>query len=153
MDINTIASSAANATARSAADGAGLKLADDFDNFLTLLTTQLQNQDPLEPMDSKEFTDQLVQFTEVEQSRALYDECTFYNAWALYYQSWLHERRDNAKVAIRLFSELLELDSFNPDANRNVNQNVIAQTDTELESGRFPMLLLEEDDFSDFTME
>lgn len=44
------------------------KLANDFNSFLTLLTTQLQNQDPLEPMDSKEFTSQLVQFTSVEQS-------------------------------------------------------------------------------------
>ncbi|MDO9462102.1 MAG: FlgD immunoglobulin-like domain containing protein [Alphaproteobacteria bacterium] len=44
------------------------KLANDFDSFLLLLTTQLQNQNPLEPMDSKEFTSQLVQFTSVEQS-------------------------------------------------------------------------------------
>lgn len=52
-----------------AASGNALnKLANDFDSFLTLLTTQLQNQDPLEPMDSKEFTSQLVQFTSVEQS-------------------------------------------------------------------------------------
>jgi len=43
-------------------------LADDFDQFLTLLTTQLQNQDPLSPMDSTEFTNQLVQFSQVEQS-------------------------------------------------------------------------------------
>jgi flagellar basal-body rod modification protein FlgD len=42
-------------------------LADNFDNFLTLLTTQLKNQDPLKPMDSTEFTTQLVQFTGVEQ--------------------------------------------------------------------------------------
>jgi len=43
------------------------KLAEDFDDFLTLLTTQLQNQDPLDPMDSAEFTQQLVSFTAVEQ--------------------------------------------------------------------------------------
>lgn len=43
-------------------------LADDFSQFLTLLTTQLQNQDPLSPMDSNEFTNQLVQFSQVEQS-------------------------------------------------------------------------------------
>jgi len=43
------------------------KLAEDFDDFLTLLTTQLQNQDPLDPMDSAEFTNQLVAFTGVEQ--------------------------------------------------------------------------------------
>lgn len=45
-----------------------IKLADDFSQFLTLLTTQLQNQDPLAPMDSTEFTNQLVQFSQVEQS-------------------------------------------------------------------------------------
>ena len=43
-------------------------LAETFDDFLLLLTTQLQNQDPLSPMDTNEFTDQLVAFTEVEQS-------------------------------------------------------------------------------------
>jgi flagellar basal-body rod modification protein FlgD len=42
-------------------------LASDFNDFLTLLTTQLQNQDPLDPMDSSEFTNQLVQFSQVEQ--------------------------------------------------------------------------------------
>ena len=46
----------------------GASLAETFDNFLTLLTAQLQNQDPLEPLDSNEFTQQLVQFTGVEQS-------------------------------------------------------------------------------------
>lgn len=45
-----------------------VKLAEDFTQFLTLLTTQLQNQDPLSPMDSTEFTNQLVQFSQVEQS-------------------------------------------------------------------------------------
>jgi len=44
------------------------KFAEDFDDFLTLLITQLQNQDPTAPMDSKQFTDQIVQFTSVEQS-------------------------------------------------------------------------------------
>lgn len=44
-----------------------ISLAEDFTQFLTLLTTQLQNQDPLSPMDSTEFTNQLVQFSQVEQ--------------------------------------------------------------------------------------
>lgn len=43
------------------------QLAEDFAQFLTLLTTQLQNQDPLSPMDSAEFTNQLVLFSGVEQ--------------------------------------------------------------------------------------
>lgn len=44
-----------------------LNLAEDFTDFLTLLTTQLQHQDPLAPMDTTEFTNQLVAFTGVEQ--------------------------------------------------------------------------------------
>jgi flagellar basal-body rod modification protein FlgD len=54
----------------SAASGAGRsqsQLAANFDTFLLLLTAQLKNQDPLEPMDSTEFTQQLVQFSQVEQ--------------------------------------------------------------------------------------
>ena len=46
------------------------KLADDFDTFLGILVTQLKNQDPLEPMKSQEFTNQLVQFSTVEQAIA-----------------------------------------------------------------------------------
>jgi flagellar basal-body rod modification protein FlgD len=47
---------------------AAASLAEDFDTFLTLLTTQLQHQDPLAPMDSTQFTEQLVLFTGVEQA-------------------------------------------------------------------------------------
>ena len=43
------------------------KLEDDLNRFLNLLVTQLKNQDPLDPMDSNEFTSQLVQFASVEQ--------------------------------------------------------------------------------------
>ena len=43
------------------------QLTEDLDNFLTILTTQLQHQDPLEPLDTHEFTQQLVQFSSVEQ--------------------------------------------------------------------------------------
>lgn len=43
------------------------KLSNDMDMFLTLLTTQLKNQDPLDPMDNAEMTNQLVQFANVEQ--------------------------------------------------------------------------------------
>ncbi|MDE2182352.1 MAG: flagellar hook assembly protein FlgD [Alphaproteobacteria bacterium] len=42
-------------------------LSTNFDTFLKLLTTQLQNQDPLQPMDSTQFTQQLVEFSQVEQ--------------------------------------------------------------------------------------
>lgn len=42
-------------------------IASNFDTFLKLLTTQLQNQNPLEPLDTNQFTQQLVQFAGVEQ--------------------------------------------------------------------------------------
>jgi flagellar basal-body rod modification protein FlgD len=43
------------------------RLASSFDTFMKLLTTQLKNQDPLSPLDSNQFTQQLVQMTGVEQ--------------------------------------------------------------------------------------
>jgi flagellar basal-body rod modification protein FlgD len=49
------------------AAGAMQELSGNFGTFLTLLTTQLQNQDPLNPMDSSQFTQQLVMFSQVEQ--------------------------------------------------------------------------------------
>ncbi len=54
----------------SAAAQSRTNLANDFDQFLVLLTAQLQNQDPLDPLDSNEFVQQLVSFTGVEQSIA-----------------------------------------------------------------------------------
>jgi flagellar basal-body rod modification protein FlgD len=42
-------------------------IAGSFDTFLSLLTTQLKNQNPLEPLNTNEFTAQLVQFAGVEQ--------------------------------------------------------------------------------------
>lgn len=65
MAIAPLAS--ASAPAQSAAASAGAKLSSNFDTFLTLLTTQLKHQDPLSPMDSNQFTQQLVQFSQVEQ--------------------------------------------------------------------------------------
>jgi flagellar basal-body rod modification protein FlgD len=42
-------------------------MAQNFDTFLQLLTTQLRNQNPLDPLDTNAFTQQLVQFSGVEQ--------------------------------------------------------------------------------------
>ncbi len=44
------------------------QLEDDLNRFLNLLVTQLKNQDPLDPLDTNEFTAQLVQFAGVEQA-------------------------------------------------------------------------------------
>ena len=42
-------------------------LSKNFNQFLSLLTTQMKNQDPLKPMDTAQFTSQLVQYSQVEQ--------------------------------------------------------------------------------------
>jgi flagellar basal-body rod modification protein FlgD len=64
----TSITSATNTAAAAATDGAASKLNADFDMFLKLLTTQMQNQDPLDPMDTAQYTQQLVQYSQVEQS-------------------------------------------------------------------------------------
>jgi flagellar basal-body rod modification protein FlgD len=58
---------AAASSSSSTTDNAAAQLSGNFDTFLTLLTTQLQNQDPMNPMDSNQFTQELVQFSGVEQ--------------------------------------------------------------------------------------
>lgn len=57
----------ANAVAQAGQAG-GMMNGADFNMFLKLLTTQMQNQDPLDPMDTSEYTQQLVQYSQVEQS-------------------------------------------------------------------------------------
>jgi flagellar basal-body rod modification protein FlgD len=49
-------------------------IAGNFQTFLTLLTTQLQNQNPLDPLDTNQFTQQLVQFAGVEQQLKTNDQ-------------------------------------------------------------------------------
>src|SRR6266568_3042609 len=66
----TVVSAAATSSSSSTstkASTATTGIADNFQTFLTLLTTQLQNQNPLDPLDTNQFTAQLVQFAGVEQ--------------------------------------------------------------------------------------
>lgn len=65
----TPAATAATTNANGTTTGAGdlNQLAGNFSTFLTLLTTQLKNQDPTSPMDSNQFTQQLVEYSQVEQ--------------------------------------------------------------------------------------
>jgi flagellar basal-body rod modification protein FlgD len=60
-------SSGSSTSTTQSGDDALASLSGDYTNFLTLLTAQLKNQDPLSPMDATQFTQQLVQFSAVEQ--------------------------------------------------------------------------------------
>ena len=61
-----ISSTPATGTQSDIASGAS-NLSTGYQTFLTLLTTQLKNQDPTSPLDTNQFTQQLVQMTGVQQ--------------------------------------------------------------------------------------
>jgi flagellar basal-body rod modification protein FlgD len=68
--LSNVSSSSSNSTSNSSSSSstnASQQLAGNFDTFLQLLTTQLQNQNPLDPLDTNQFTEQLVEFASVEQ--------------------------------------------------------------------------------------
>src|SRR5579884_1107695 len=68
----TTTGSATPAAASTTSNGSGstvdaAMIANNFTTFLQLLTTQLKNQNPLDPLDTNQFTQQLVEFAQVEQ--------------------------------------------------------------------------------------
>ena len=67
MTVTAATSTTNTASTSSATDPNNAEIASNFTEFLQLLTTQLQNQDPLSPMDTNQFTQQLVMFSQVEQ--------------------------------------------------------------------------------------
>jgi flagellar basal-body rod modification protein FlgD len=65
---DALAATGLNTTKATASTVATKTLTQTYDQFITLLTAQLKNQNPLDPMKPEEFTQQLVQFASVEQS-------------------------------------------------------------------------------------
>jgi flagellar basal-body rod modification protein FlgD len=63
----TPTSSSSSSSASSANALASQQIAGNFQSFLQLLTTQLQNQNPLDPLDTNQFTQQLVEFAGVQE--------------------------------------------------------------------------------------
>lgn len=57
-----------NQATTGAQSSSSAKLASNYETFLNLLTAQIKNQDPLSPMDTTEWTNQLVQYSSVEQA-------------------------------------------------------------------------------------
>jgi flagellar basal-body rod modification protein FlgD len=69
MSLASVSAQQASTAATSAPSSTAslTSLSSNFGNFLKLLMTQLQNQDPTSPLDTNQFTSQLVQFSSVEQ--------------------------------------------------------------------------------------
>src|SRR6201992_1095234 len=63
----TLPTSSSSSSASATNALASQQIAGNFQSFLTLLTTQLQNQNPLDPLDTNQFTQQLVEFAGVQQ--------------------------------------------------------------------------------------
>jgi flagellar basal-body rod modification protein FlgD len=63
----TSVSSTTASTASQTLTAAGSSVAGDMQSFLRLLVAQLQNQDPLQPVDSTQFVTQLAMFAQAEQ--------------------------------------------------------------------------------------
>lgn len=71
MSVNATSSAGTTgAQAQQAANAAAQSLSGNFNTFLTLLTAQIKNQNPLQPMDSTQFTQQLVEMTGVQETIA-----------------------------------------------------------------------------------
>ena len=63
----TTSTNSTTSTTQAAGTAGAQQIAGNFNEFLQLLTTQLQNQDPLDPLDTNQFTQQLVEFASVQQ--------------------------------------------------------------------------------------
>jgi flagellar basal-body rod modification protein FlgD len=110
LDLTSLtAASTPTASASSA-----LGLAESFDSFLQLLTTQLTNQDPLEPLDPAQFTEQLVQFTGVEQ--AIKTNRTLEELLSLMKGAELARSVDYLGAEVVMGGKTIELDASGPAA-------------------------------------
>lgn len=112
------------------------KIAADMNAFLQMLTTQLQNQDPLSPMESAEFTNQLVGFAQVEQQIGINENLqtmqgqigSSYGAMLVGYMGKYAEVQDNmiklqdgkARFAYSLASDAEEVEIALKDSDGNI---------------------------------
>jgi len=74
MPTTVVSATTNNAATSSSSSNKTASIANNFQTFLTLLTTQLQHQNPLDPLDTNQFTAQLVQFAGIEQQMKQNDQ-------------------------------------------------------------------------------
>jgi flagellar basal-body rod modification protein FlgD len=68
ISVNSVSTTNNAATSSQTKKDDMVGLGDNLNSFLTMLTTQLKNQDPMSPLDTNQFTQQLVSFSQVEQA-------------------------------------------------------------------------------------
>jgi flagellar basal-body rod modification protein FlgD len=107
-------------------------IADNFDTFLSLLTTQLKNQNPLDPLDTNQFTSQMVQFTSVEQqlkTNEFLEALVVSNMNSTYTQavSFIGQQVTSSGSSSQLTDGQA---TWNYDVDRNAENSVITITDS-----------------------
>ena len=142
---NVVASEAVDTSTQSGA--AQAKLNQDLNQFLNLLVTQLQNQDPLDPMDATEFTSQLVEFASVEQQ--IYANANLEELVSLQNASQNVAMVDYLGHSIEYFGDMVNLENgsvefsytFDTNATKTTisitdeNGDVVYSADAETEAG------------------
>lgn len=115
----TTGSSSSNSSSSSSSAAGGI--ADNFQSFLTLLTTQLQNQNPLDPLDTNQFTQQLVQFAQVEQQLKSNDQLASLVSI---------EKSAQSTQALVFVGQTVAVDGSTAHFDGNATWNLNAPTDT-----------------------
>lgn len=118
--------SGATPTGTGQANEDGKKLDDDLNRFLNLLVTQLQNQDPLDPLDANEFTAQLVQFASVEQQ--IYQNANLEKLLAAQQNMQVASMVNYLGTTAEASGNALSLENGNAEASYSLSDNAAATT-------------------------
>ena len=146
MSVSGVSNSGSTSSALSSS---GSTIAGNFDTFLKILTTQLKNQNPLDPLDTNQFTAQLVQFSGVEQqlkTNSYLEALVAINSSTSSTSAQAMNLIGKQVTADTVASELKDGQAtwiLNADARaatakiqiKDVNGNVVYQTERSLESG------------------
>jgi flagellar basal-body rod modification protein FlgD len=130
--VSTAGTQSTTGTTASLGSNALQQLGSNFNDFLKLLTTQLQNQDPTSPMDTNQFTSELVQFTGVQQEVATNSSLT--QLIALQQTSQVLQSSDLVGKPVTVTSSQLTLQNssaeltFQGTAGQNVEIGVVDST-------------------------
>jgi flagellar basal-body rod modification protein FlgD len=111
------ASGAAGSLLTNTGTNALASLSSNFNDFLSLLMTQLQNQDPSSPMDSNTFTSELVEFTQVEQQINTNTDLT--QMIGLTQASQVEQSADMLGKAVTIGGDQLSLQNSNAEISFN----------------------------------
>lgn len=125
-DVSALTNTIQTGTAKTNASSQTLSA--DMNTFLTLLTTQLKYQDPLDPMDTAEFTNQLVQYSSVEQ--AIQTNAKLDNLLSLNLSNLGAQAVSYIGKTAQVLGDVMPLDGGKAKATYTFNKDVVSSTIT-----------------------